>query len=97
MKERLLGFIFCAVMLGFIVNWALDRIHAIFSTNLWFQAHWIIYYAVIPAALLVALALTFGFFRRGMSWLGNGLALLTIALTIYLMLGAGFACWKWCF
>jgi hypothetical protein len=97
MKERLLGFLFCAILLGFAVNWLLDKIHAHFSTSLWFQAHWVIYYGAIPAALLLALALSFGFFRRGMSLLGNILALLTVAAIIYLMLGAGYSCWKWCF
>ena len=97
MKERLLGFIFFAILLGFVVNWVLDRIHALFSTSLWFQSHWILYFVGIPTVLLVALALTFGFFRRGMSIWGNALALLTIAATIYLMLGAGYSCWKWCF
>ncbi len=97
MKERLLGFIFFAILLGFTVNWLLDRIHALFSTSLWIETHWILYFVAIPTVLLVALALTFGFFRRGMSWMGNALALLTIAGTVYLLLGAGYSCWKWCF
>jgi hypothetical protein len=97
MKERLLGFLFCAILLGFTVNWLLDKIHAHFSAVLWFQVHWVIFFVAIPAALLLALALTFGFFRRGMSLTGNILAFLTIAAIIYLMLGAGFSCWKWCF
>ena len=97
MKERLLGFVFCAILLGFTVNWLLDKIHAHFSTSLWLQTHWMIYYGAIPAALLLGLAVSFGFFRRGMSLTGNILALLTIAGIIYLMLGAGYSCWKWCF
>ena len=97
MKERLLGFVFCAILLGFTVNWLLDKIHAHFSTSLWLQTHWMIYYGAIPAALLLGLAVSFGFFRRGMSLTGNILALLTVAAILYLMLGAGFACWKWCF
>ena len=97
MKERLLGFIFCAILVGFGVNLALDGIHHIFSTHMWFQTHWVIFYVAIPAAMLLGLAVLMGFFRPGMSLLGNFLALLTIAGTIYLMLGAGFACWNWCF
>ena len=97
MRERLLGFVFFAILLGYTVNWLLDKIHAHFSANPWFQAHWLIYYAFIPAALLLGLAVFMGFFRRGMSLLGNILALVTIAGVIYLMLGAGYSCWKWCF
>jgi hypothetical protein len=96
-KDHLLGFLFCAILLGFGVNWLLDKIHAHFAASLWFQAHWVIYYAAIPAGLLLTLALSFGFFRRGMSLTGNALALLIIAGTVYLMLGAGYSCWKWCF
>ena len=47
--------------------------------------------------LLAALALTFGFFRRGSTLLGNALAILIIAALVYLTLGAGYSCWKWCF
>lgn len=97
MKERLLGFIFCAILLGFTINWLLDKIHAHFSTHAWFQDHWLLYYGAVPAALLLGLAALMGFFRRGMSLLGNILALLTVAGTVYLMLGAGYSCWKWCF
>jgi hypothetical protein len=97
MKERLLGFVFCAILLGFAVNWTLDRIHQLFSTSLWFQTHWVLFYVAIPAALLLALALSFGFFRRGTEWWGNALTLITVALNVYLMLGAGYSCWKWCF
>ena len=97
MRERLLGFIFCAILLGFGVNLALDTIHHVFSTHLWFQQHWVAFYVAIPAVLLLGLAVLMGFFRRGMSMIGNLLAVGVVALTVYLMLGAGFSCWNWCF
>ena len=97
MKERLLGFVFCAILLGFTANWLLDKIHAHFSAHLWFQEHWVAFYVAIPAALLLGLAFWMGFFRRGMSLWGNVLAVLTTVAIIYLMLGAGYSCWQWCF
>lgn len=97
MKERLLGFVFCAILLGFAANLALDGIHRLFSTHIWFQTHWVIFYVAIPAVLLLGLAVWMGFFRRGMSFWGNILALLTVVAIIYLMLGAGYSCWNWCF
>lgn|GEM_PF-972157 len=102
MKERLLGFIFCATLLAYAVNLSLDAIHHRYSENLWFQAHWVLYDIVIPAVLLLALAWIMGFFRRGRERWGDAgalltIALLTIALLIYTMLGAGYSCWKYCF
>ena len=97
MKERLLGFIFCATLLAFAVNIALDAVHHRYSESLWFQAHWVLYDVVIPAVLLLALAWIMGFFRRGRERWGDAAALLTIALLIYTMLGAGYSCWKYCF
>ena len=97
MKERLLGFIFCAILLAFAMNLALDAIHHRFSESLWFQAHWVLFYVAIPAALLLVLAWWMGFFRpRGARW-ADALVLLMVALTVYTMLGAGYSCWKYCF
>ena len=96
MKERLLGFIFCAILAAFAINLVLDQVHRHFSTHVWFQTHWVIFYVAIPAVLLLGLAVWMGFFRRGMSLMGNILALLTIAGVVYTMLGAGYSCWKWC-
>jgi hypothetical protein len=97
MKERLLGFIFCAILVAFAVNVALDGIHHHYSASLWFQDHWVLYDIAIPAAVLLALAWWMGFFRpRGARW-GDAAALLTIALLVYAMLGAGYSCWKYCF
>ncbi len=97
MKERLLGFIFCATLLAYAVNITLDAVHHHYSASLWFQAHWVLYDVVIPALLLLALAWVMGFFRRGRERWGDAAALLTIALLIYTMLGAGYSCWKYCF
>ena len=51
----------------------------------------------MPALLLLGLAVLMGFFRRGTALWGNLAALLTIVLVVYLMLGAAWSCWKWCF
>jgi len=98
MKERLLGFLFCGVFVAVAVNVAADKIHAwLFADSLWFQAHWYIPFLIVPAACLLALALTFGFFRpSGPRW-ADAAALLSIALLLYLTLGAGYSCWKYCF
>jgi len=98
MKERLLGFIFCGVLLAFIVNLAADKIHArLFAESLWFQAHWYIPFVIVPAASLLALAWSFGFFRsQGPRW-ADAAALLITALLVYLTLGAGYSCWHYCF
>lgn len=97
MKERLLGFIFCAILLGYGINVVLDLIHAHWSQVLWFQVHWILFYALVPAGLLLALAWVMGFFRKGTEIWGNAAALLVIALVIYTMLGSNYSCWKYCF
>lgn len=96
MKERLLGFIFCAILAGFAINLALDAVHHAFSTHVWFQTHWVIFYVAIPALLLLGLAFWMGFFRPNQPIWGHISALLAIAAVIYLMLGAGYSCWKWC-
>ena len=97
MKERLLGFIFCAILLAFATNLTLDAIHHRFSDSLWFQTHWMLFYVAIPAGLLLALAWLMGFFRaKGARW-ADAVALLFVALTVYSMLGAGYSCWKYCF
>jgi hypothetical protein len=63
-KERLMGFVFVGALAAVAVNLAADRIHAwLFSDSLWFQAHWYIPYLIVPAACLLALAFSFGFFR----------------------------------
>jgi hypothetical protein len=98
MKERLLGFLFCGVFVAYAVNLAADKIHVwLFADSLWFQAHWVIPFVVAPAACLLALALTFGFFRpKGSRW-ADAAALLATALLLYLTLGAGYSCWHYCF
>jgi hypothetical protein len=98
MKERLLAFIFVGALLAVAVNLAADRIHVwLFADSLWFQAHWYIPYLIVPAAALLVLALSFGFFRpSGPRW-ADAAALLVIALLLYLTLGAGYACWHYCF
>jgi hypothetical protein len=97
MKERLLGFVFCAILAAYAINLALDAIHHHWSQSPWFQAHWIVFFVAIPAVLLLGLAWTMGFFRRGTEHWGNALAIVVIGLVIYLMLGAGYSCWKYCF
>ncbi len=66
MTERLMGFLFCGVLVAVAVNLAADKIHArIFPQSLWFQAHWFVPFVIVPAAALLALAFSFGFFRPG--------------------------------
>jgi len=98
MKERLLGFLFCGVLVAVAVNLAVDKIHAwLFADSLWFQAHWYIPFLALPAACLLALAWSFGFFRpSGPRW-ADAAALASIALLIYCTLGAPYTCWKYCF
>lgn len=98
MKERLLGFLFCAILLAFVLNLALDKIHArFFAGSLAFQQYWVIPFVAVPAALLLGLGWWMGFYRRGSEWLGDALALAATALIIYLTLGAGYSCWRYCF
>ena len=98
MKERLLGFTFLGVLLAYAVNLGADQIHArLFAESLWFQSHWVIPFVIMPAAALLALAFSFGFFRpKGPRW-ADGAALLIIALLVYCTLGGGYACWHYCF
>ena len=98
MKERLLGFVFCGILLAYAVNIAADEIHVwLFADSLWFQAHWYIPFVILPAASLLGLAFVFGFFRpKGPRW-ADAAALLATALLIYLTLGAGYSCWHYCF
>ena len=98
MKERLLGFTFGGVFLAFIVNLAADKVHAwLFPESIWFQTHWYIPFAIVPAASLLALAWSLGFFRiKGPRW-ADAAALLVTALLVYLTLGAGYSCWHYCF
>ena len=98
MKERLLGFLFCATLLAVAVAIATDKIHVwLFADSLWYQAHWYIPFVIVPAACLLALAWSFGFFRpSGPRW-ADAAALAGIALLIYCTLGAPYACWKYCF
>lgn len=97
MKERLLGFVFCAIFVAFAYNVLIDKIHARFSDVLWFQRQWIIPYVLVPLALLIALAWLMGFFRNKDTRWADLLALLSSGAIIYLMLGAGFSCWHYCF
>ena len=98
MKERLLGFLFCGVFVAVAVNLAADKVHVwLFVDSLWFQSHWYIPFLIVPGACLLALAWTFGFFRpTGPRW-ADAAALLSIALLVYLTLGAGYSCWHYCF
>ena len=98
MKERLLGFLFCGILLAYAVNIATDKIHAwYFADSLWFQAHWYIPFLILPAASLLGLAWSFGLFRpEGPRW-ADAAAIATTALLIYLTLGAGYSCWHYCF
>ena len=98
MKERLLGFTFLGVLLAYAVNLAADQIHVrLFAESLWFQSHWVIPFVIVPAAALLALAFSFGFFRpKGPRW-ADGAALLIVALLVYCTLGGGYACWHYCF
>jgi hypothetical protein len=98
MKERLLGFLFCGVFVAYAVNLAADKVHGwFFADSLAFQRLWYIPFLIVPAASLLALAWTMGFFRaKGPRW-ADLLALLVIALLVYLTLGAGYSCWHYCF
>ena len=98
MKERYLGFLFCAIFLGYAVNWGVDWVHGRYlSESLWFQSHWMLPFIALPAALMLALAFAMGFFRKGRARAWDLLAVATVAALIYLMLGAGYACWHYCF
>jgi hypothetical protein len=98
MKERLLGFLFCGVLVAFAVNVAADKVHAwFFSDSLGFQTHWYIPFLILPVACLLGLGWVMGFFRpKGPRW-ADAAALLVTALLVYLTLGAGYSCWHYCF
>ena len=98
MKEKLLGFLFFAILLAYAVNLAADKIHArFFADSLWLQAHWYVPFLIVPAASLLALAWGFGFFRpRGPRW-ADIAAIAITALLVYLTLGAPYSCWHYCF
>ncbi|HVV28561.1 MAG TPA: hypothetical protein VHC40_11415 [Rhizomicrobium sp.] len=97
MKERLLGFIFVGVLVDMIYNAALDRFHAHYSGSLWLQRNWIWPYVAAPAALLLGLAALMGFFRKNRPRWADAAAVGVTALLVYLTLGAGYSCWKYCF
>ena len=98
MKERLLGFVFCGIFVAYAVNIAVDKIHIwFFLDSLWFQTYWAVPFLIVPAAALLALAWSFGFFRpKGLRW-ADAAALLVTALLVYMTLGAPYACWHYCF
>jgi hypothetical protein len=98
MKERLLGFIFCGVLVAYAVNIAVDKVHTwFFVDSLWFQTAWVIPFLIVPAASLLTLAWSFGFFRpKGPRW-ADAAALIVTVLLVYLTLGAPYACWHYCF
>jgi len=98
MIERLLGFTFCGALLAVLVNLAADKIHAwVFADSLWFQSHWYIPFLIVPAASLLGLAWSFGFFRAKTPRWADAAALLVTALLIYLTLGGAYSCWHYCF
>lgn len=98
MKERLLGYLFCAVFLAIGYNFALDKVHQHFlADSRAIQTYWYGPYLIVPAALLLGLAWWMGFYRRNGERLGDVLATASAALIVYLTLGAGYSCWHYCF
>ena len=98
MKERLLGFLFVGALLVVALNFAADKIHEkFFGDSAWLGTHWYLPYLIVPGTALLALALSFGFFRPKAPLWVNAMALLIMALLIYLTVGAAYSCWKWCF
>ena len=98
MKERLLGFVFFGILLAYAVNIAADKIHVwLFADSLWFQAHWYIPFVILPAASLLALAWSLGFFRRQSPRWADATAIAATAMLVYLTLGADYSCWHYCF
>ena len=70
MKERLLGFLFVGALLVTALDFTADKLHQkFFSESLWLQAHWYVPYLMVPVVALLALAVSFGFFRpRSPRW-----------------------------
>jgi hypothetical protein len=98
MKERLLGLVFLGALLTVALDFLFDKLHAkFFSGSLWFQDYWYIPYVAVPLAALLALAFSLGFFRPKGSRGADATALITMALLIYLTVGANHSCWKYCF
>ena len=98
MKERLLGYLFFAIILAFAYNFTLDRVHQhLFADSLAIQTYWYIPYVAVPAVLLLGLAWVMGFYRKNSERLGDLLATASAALVLYLTLGAGYSCWHYCF
>jgi hypothetical protein len=98
MKERLLGFLFVGALLVVTLNFIFDKVHQkFFADSLWLQSHWYVPYLIVPVVVLLALAVSFGFFRpNGPRW-ADAAALAIIALLIYLTVGAAYSCWQYCF
>jgi len=98
MKERLLGFLFLGALVAVGVSFAADEVHTwLFADSLAFQTYWYIPFLIVPGASLLALAWLMGFFRSdGPRW-ADALALLAVALLLYLTVGANYACWHYCF
>ena len=72
MKERLLGFIFCAVFVAFAVNLVADKIHGrLFSESLAFQTYWYVPFADCPCGGAAGACLGDGLFPTQGAALGR--------------------------
>ena len=96
--EKVLLFLFLAIVLAFAYHFAFAELYAhFFSTNRAFQTFWYVPFVIVPAALLLALAVGMGFWRKGHSGWADITVLVAIAVIVYLNLDASYSCGAGCF
>jgi hypothetical protein len=96
--EKLLLFLFLAIMLAFAYHFAFAELYAhYFSTVRAFQTFWYVPFIIVPALLQLGLAVSLGFWRKGHSGWADITVLIVIAIIVYLNLDASYSCGTGCF
>lgn len=96
MTERLLSFLFFAVLLALGYHWGLNLFYRQFlADSALVENYWLVPFVAVPALLLVALGWMMGFFRRA-GW-ADLAALGIIAATTFLTIPASYSCGTGCF
>src|ERR1700749_3959775 len=93
MTEKLVAFLFAGTLGALFYHLiAAQVLHQMFRSGAAFD-WWIVPLAIIPGALLLALAWTLGFLRRGSTFWGNLGALACTAAIVFFTVGAPYNCW----
>ncbi len=98
MAEKLAVFLFAGILGTLIYHYAAAAVlHQMLRSGAAFD-WWLVPLVVIPSLLLMALAWTMGFWRRGSTFWGNLGAMASIAAIVFFTLGAPYNCWhEFCF